>query len=425
MRTTSMDRRSEAFMAGAVICTVAAGVIVVLAAASSTPVYADEREHLEIATNLANGAGYSLDGSATAYRPPTGPLILAAATAVHVRAQYIGMIPALCLVIAALLGAWIVGHRLGMLAGAAVVLYPLNVYTAATLYPRALATAILLALWLVASRSADGIPAAMSRRACVVSGLLTAAFALAVPTMIFSAVVVVLWTRWHQPGRRNRIGSAVFAWSVRNATVIGSPVAFSTGSGLNPLRGNNENATATLGVAAHIGSYVQGAEGVGEVEADDYFRGSAVEWITTHPSGAAVRYGQKVLNYFSPYNRPATAGRGGGLESAGVWASFAVTVALLCVRVLLRRRAPILPSERLFLVLFVANAPIKAVFFARTRFRQPLKNNLIVEAAVAVAVLIPAFTRGRRERVSADGGVEAEAATVPTSAVFESWSDRS
>ncbi|MGW5301118.1 hypothetical protein ACWEQV_23020 [Rhodococcus aetherivorans] len=419
----------------------AAGVIVALAAASSTPVYSDEREYLEIATNLANGAGYSLDGSATAYRPPTWPLILAAATAVHMRAQYIGMIPAFCLVaaavIAALLGARIVGHGLGMLAGAAVLLYPLNVYTAATLYPQALATAILLALWLVASRSADGTPAAMSRRTCVVSGLLAAALALAVPTMIFSAVVVVLWTWWHQPGLRDRIRSAVLiglcavlpilAWSVRNETVIGSPVAFSTSSGLNLLWGNNENATATSGVAADIGSYIQGAEGLGEVEADDYFRRSAVEWITTHPGDATVLYGQKVLNYFSPYNQPATEGQGGTLEMAVAWASFAVAVALVCVRVLLRRRAPILPSERLFLVLFVANAPLMAVFFTRTRFRQPLDNILIVEAAVAVAVLILAFTRGRGrgERASADGGVEAEAATIPTSAVSDSRSDRS
>jgi hypothetical protein len=47
----------------------------------------------------------------------------------------------------------------------------------------------------------------------------------------------------------------------------------------------------------------------------------------------------------------------------------------------------IVPSEKLFLSIFVANAFFMAIFFTRTRFRQPLDNILVIESAVSIAIV--------------------------------------
>ena len=83
--------------------------------------------------------------------------------------------------------------------------------------------------------------------------------------------------------------------------------------------------------------------------------------------------------------------------------SFAMLVLLVLTRLLLRRRLPLGPTERLFLGLFLANALVMAVFFTRTRFRQPLDNILLIEAAIAAAVMISLISaRRRKPRPDAD-----------------------
>lgn len=368
--------------------------------------YGDEKEYLEIARGVVNGDGYRLYGADSAYRPPAWPLMLAAFLAIGVPETLLPAVSAALLVVAAV-GAGIVGVRLtgsalGAIAAPVILLYPLNAYTATTLYPQALATAALVLLVMYASR-ADAGP--LGTRSALAIGLLLAVSVLSVPTMGFSAAVIGLWILFRQRGNRIRFAATaavtafvpVVAWTLYNAYRLGSPVMISTSGGRNLLIGNNPSATGNSGVAVDLAPYEAGTPGLNEVDQDRYLQQSAIDWITANPGRAASLYVEKTLNYFTPYNPPATVDQAESPARVALLVlAFAVMVLGVAVRLGLHRKLAIRPVERLIMGLFVANAPVMAVFFTRTRFRQPLDALLLIETAVAAAVLLSLLLAGRR-----------------------------
>lgn len=403
------DRRakpSNVVVAGALGFAALSVAVVVFAVKTGTPLrYYDEKAYLEIARNISAGEGFSLGGVPTANRPPAWPLILAVFLVVGVPASFLPALSAVLLVVGAIAAAYIgvqlSGSRWGVLAGLLVLLYPLNVYSATTLYPQAAATAILLLLWAIATRTTDRRTRRLSVAMSAVVGLLVAVLVLAVPTMIVTGLAIGVWFWWQQRGNRLRFLAVagacaavpVLAWTARNTIELDSPVMFSTTSGWNLLQGNNAEATGDSGVAAEFPEAVSAATAMTEVERDAYYRDAAVDWISSHPGDAARLYGAKVINYFAPYNAPATEAQGGGAARAVAIVSFVAVGAATICRFLMRGRAPLRSTEKLFLALFLANALVMAVFFTRTRFRQPLDNVLIVEAGVAVAIVIALTVR--------------------------------
>src|SRR6478752_1443816 len=103
--------------------------------------HADERQYVEIATSLKNGHGFDLNGSPTAYRPPVWPMMVAVFLFLGLPESALAVIPAAAMiaaaVVAAVIGVRLGGSSWGVLAGVAVLAYPLNIYTAVTLYPQA------------------------------------------------------------------------------------------------------------------------------------------------------------------------------------------------------------------------------------------------------------------------------------------------
>lgn len=395
--TTGISRALTAAM-----IVLAAGVLL-YAAKTGTPLrYIDEKQYLQIAQHIADGDGYLLDGQPTAFRPPVWPLLLATFLFVGMPVSLMPVVSALCMIGAAVIAANI-GTKLagpwGKLAGVAMLLYPLNIYTAATLYPQALATLLIVGLWWCALRISEG-----SRDMWLygLTGLLVAALALSVPTLVFTGVAVAVWVLFAARGDRFVAGGwivvaaalPVAVWAGRNATAVGSPVPISTSGGVNLLIGNNPSATATTGVDVDITEANRVASRMGEVEADRYLRGEAVDWITHHPVDALTLYGAKVLNYFAPYNEPVTA-TGSSMQRLVAYAGFTVLVALLIVRLVLRKQLPVQSTEWLFLTVFAANSLVMAVFFTRTRFRQPLDSVLLIEAGLAVAAVIAVLSARR------------------------------
>jgi hypothetical protein len=361
--------------------------------------YADEHQYLEIATNLESGRGFELDGLPSAYRPPVWPAVLAVFLWLGVPVSALSVIPAVAMIAAAVaastLGVRLTRTRWGALAGVAVLAYPLNIYTAVTLYPQALATFLVITLWLVAVVILD-----RPDRGVVVYYLvlgLTASFlALSVPTMAFTGAVVVAGVVFAARGDRIRAtsyaGVALIApiaiWTIRNLVVLGAPIPLSTSGGVNLLIGNNATATGASGVDVDISGPLNASYPMTEVERDEFLRSTALDWIKDHPLDTAMLYIAKVANYFSPYNEPVTASGGTAAQRLIAYATFAALVLLVIARIYLRRRLPVGYTERLFLGLFVVNAFVMAVFFTRTRFRQPLDNILVVEAAIAVVLTI-------------------------------------
>jgi 4-amino-4-deoxy-L-arabinose transferase-like glycosyltransferase len=374
--------------------------------------YSDERQYVDIAMSLRNGHGFELNGQPTAYRPPAWPMLLAAFLTLGVPVSFLSVIPAAAMIAAAVVAA-IVGVRIsrspwGALASVAVLAYPLNVYSSITLYPQAFATFLVLSLWLLLLLIADEL-AAQGRGSSLrylLLGLAASLLALSVPTLAFIGLAVLVWMLFVVRGDRIRAASyalsgllvPVALWTVRNILTFRAPVFLSTSTGVNLLIGNNPTATGSSGVAVDISGPQQTASTMSEVDSDAFLRNSAVQWITHHPVDSVVLYAAKVANYFSPYNAPVTASESSGTQRLIAYLSCAVLVLLVLARVFLRQRLPFVSTERLFLALFLVNAPLMAVFFTRTRFRQPLDNILVVEAAIAIAVIVNVIIATRKSR---------------------------
>ncbi|MBY6539473.1 hypothetical protein HQ325_12390 [Rhodococcus sp. BP-349] len=380
--------------------------------------YVDEQQYLDIARSLADGSGFSIDGRPSAYRPPAWPLLLSIFVAVGVDGTVLILVSAVAMIagaaVAGFLCARLAGSPHGYWASVAILLYPLDFYTAATLYPQALATLLILVLWVVVSAAGDRGVRALSWRVAAVVGLVMAALALSVPTMVFTAGLVGVWLVIQQRGNRVRFTAItllffvipVALWAARNDDVLGAPVLFSTTSGENLVIGNNSSATGSSGVDIVYPPEAIPPDDLTEVERDSYFRDAATDWILAHPSEAFGLYLDKVVNYFAPYNEPTTAARGSDAQKWVATIAFGAIVIGTVTRIALRRRVPLAPSEWVFLGIFVANAPFMALFFTRTRFRQPLDSILIIEAVVAL-VALGSLAWSARDRSTADERVTA------------------
>jgi hypothetical protein len=367
--------------------------------------YSDELEYLTIADNVVAGHGYAYTDGATAYRPPTWPLLLASLRLAEVPVDALVLLPVSLLVLSAVMARSIAGRVAGPVAGwlcaFGVLLYPLNVYTSTTLYPQALATALLLGLVLLGLGDEDSL---RGWRAGAF-GLLAVLLVYAVPTMVLTSAAVFIWVTWRS--RRRLLGFLIPAvlvallpvavWTARNALVFDAFVPVSTATGVNLVLGNSEETTAESGVRADISRHyaAAGERGLDEVEFDAYLADEARRWVAEHPGEAGRLFLAKTLHYFVPYNEPATAGRGTDLAKVVSYTTFLLLLALAASRLLLLQRLPLRPPERLIWLLFLANAPFMAVAFTRARFRQPLDTLLIVEAAIGLALLLALVVRLR------------------------------
>jgi len=402
----------------AILTAVSALAAAVFAVRTGWPLrYYDENQYLELAARLAHAEGYSLFGQSSAYRPPAWPALLAPFVAIVGPSPLLLLVPVALLALSALFSGLIViritGSPWGAVAAPLTLLYPLNLYTASTLYPQAFATALILGIWLVivqATESWRSGPQLRIWQAALV-GLMAAGLALAVPSLVFTGVVVGAWAIWSQTRARWRtalamavgFGVPVLAWTIRNLVELHAFVPFSTSSGENLLYGNNPNATATSGVAVDVGSILTVGNSLDEVARDKYYQAQAWSWISQHPWDAIVLWFAKMANYFNPYNAPVTAGQSSTLQLVGGWVGFGLVVAAVVARLILRRTVPVWRSEWLFLALFVLNAPFMAVFFTRTRFRQPLDASLVTIGAVAVTIGLTLLFERRAARAAAPG----------------------
>ncbi|MFT4294515.1 MAG: hypothetical protein QM582_03785 [Micropruina sp.] len=377
--------------------------------------YYDEVEYWEIAGHLARGQGFALQGQPTAYRPPAWPLILAPFHSLGSGIGVATMASVACLILAALaagrLGMILTGQRLGSLAAIFVLAYPINIYTSATLYPQMLALLTTVVMWmLVAQAEAQGrLPWLWG---CVL-GLAAAVMTLAVPTLAFTAVALLAAGSWILWRRRDwpaivagwaAAGALMGAWAIRNWIVFREFIPISTSTGINLLIGNNPDATAGSGVDVDLQASMQRvfSMGLSENGRSSEFMREALHWITSNPGDAAMLYLQKTAHYFVAYDAPATAGQGKPVMGLIAWAALVVIAGLTVARWSNwgRRTFPMHFTERVMLFVFIANAPIMAVFFTRVRFRVPLDSFLLIEAAIGLLIVAYHFMPALRERAA-------------------------
>lgn len=411
---TAVEERSERVMLA--VCGLLAVVSVAFAVhEGSTLKFADERQYVAIADNLASHGTFSLTGNGpTAYRPPTWPMFLGllrllGANVVTMRVVNVLILTVTVFVLYRVVAGW-TRPLVGILAGLLVAGYPLLVYTATTLYPQAMAGLLLVVvMWLV--RRNGRRPNLNLAAAGVVFGLLV----LDVSTFVYLLPFLPLF----RPNRTTSYlrGLALFfagavlmvgAWTLRNVVDFHHIFFVSTNSGVNLLLGNSPHAGADTGVSVDIARYTAHASRLpGEVAQNVYYQHEAISWIIHDPGRATHLYALKLLNFFNSSNKLATPGVGSGLQRALLTASYALLGVLLVVRLALWRRIPWKSLTAWCLAMYFVGALESAVFFTRVRFRGPFDLLLIIAIAPLASILIGPG------RPSESGGLEGSPLVAP------------
>jgi hypothetical protein len=367
--------------------------------------FPDEEEYLLLGGHLLHGPGYSMDGvHLTAMRPPGYPVFLAAIQALGGQfvaarvAQYFVFLLTLALV-AVMLPRGDFYERLLFVIVASLV-YPVEFYTTATLYPQTLSAllfVVALALLLRAKRSLGSN---------LICGVVFGALFLVVPTFTLTLAVVlaVAWwlklVRWHE-GIPIALGVLliVSVWIARNEVVFGRFIPFASNSGENLLIGNCEN-TIPWGGSGNIdrsryGQVVQELH-LNEFEADKFYQKAAITWIRENPGRAFVLYLEKTANYFNVYNEYA-AGTNAELsvwKQVGMGATYLLLMGLLTWRLVEAKRFPLDAREKLLLAVYILSAFTMAIFVTRIRYRLPYDYLIIaIVAAHLQRRLSPLLTK--------------------------------
>jgi 4-amino-4-deoxy-L-arabinose transferase-like glycosyltransferase len=386
-RLTAWKVRSLGLSLGFVII----GGLVYCARLGAQVRYPDEREYLTLAQNFADRHVYSLDGTtATAFRPPGYPILLGLLRSIDVPLVALRSLNVVFLAVT-VWGVWWLAARMGG-AGAATIaaplaaVYPLSFYAMGTLYPQALASALLVSALILLNITADTQRPIGPALGC---GILFGLLIVTVPTFALVLMLGVVWL--FVTSKRSNAAVLVLAaalliplgWTVRNAEAMGSFIPIATNNGLNLLLGNSENSGPRTGVNVDLSRYrgeVQ-SQGFDEVQSDKYYRQSATDWILANPGRAAILYVAKTANYFAPFDQLEMKSEESSGQSLLAAAAYLPLLAILLVRLLLWRRDRPGATERLLMLAYLLSAPAQAVFFTRVRFRLPLDPLLIAIVA--------------------------------------------
>lgn len=355
--------------------------------------YKDEQDYYNIASNIITVYQYSLDGDhPTAYRPPGYPLILALLMLTGAGIVYLRILNFIALGLCIYLTHKILKKQSSPFAanvGALlVVCYPVLFYTAGTLFPQTIGSALFLLIILLLTRNTK------TYRIFLLSGLLFGYLILTIPIFIFTLFVFAMWFYFSKSpitakGISITIATSILlisVWSARNYAVFNTFVLVSSNSGINLLLGNSENTTPNAGVNVDISKYVTNATQLNlhGVERDAYYRSKAIEFVLSHKVQAVKLYCQKFLNYFNYRNELATKGEASSVKNCLMLVTYGSLLLLLVSRIFLMKVFEPSTFEVLLIILYVSSGLFYAIFFTRIRFRIPFDFVLISIVAMFV-----------------------------------------
>jgi len=400
----------------------AAAVLITLAGLAAAVVsadalrYPDEVDYHAIAVNLIHHGEFSVErGVPTALRPPGYPFLLAG---LYLVSEH----PVLAKVLNALaLGgtAWLLGRlaRSGSrtpaggvgvsLAPLFLLGYPIAIYTAGTLYPQIVAMVLLAGIIaLLVDQPGQILSGALA-------GFLFGLLILIAPSFLLFVILMPLlcgWLDWRAgkiwyvraPLMLAVCVCLIVPWTIRNYREFHAIIPVSANGGMNLLLGNSPNTTATSGVNVDLSEYLKETQGMTEIQKDQFFQRSAVEYIKTHPGVAAWLYLRKVAGYFHFRNKLFTQSESSNLRDLVMAISYYPLLLLAIGRLAWWRRFPLTPTETILYLLYFGNALLSAIFFTRLRFRIPFDALLIVLAALAVELALVRLSQ-RKELIKPCG----------------------
>jgi hypothetical protein len=367
--------------------------------------FPDEVEYMQIASNLYNQGFFSIDGvNPTAYRPPGFPFLLASAKLVYDDVLFFKALNIAFWVISAGLVYQITtllySAKAGIISLVLFMLYPVNLYTAGTLYPQAFTEMLLLVSIYLAFKPGSEIK-------IVPISIASIALVMTVPNFLVTYLLIIFYLAVSYRNRKIAVyaflslfvmAAVLGAWSWRNYSAFGQNVLVSSNSGFNLLLGNSENAGANTGVNVDLKTHLEATAQMNEIEADKYYKDQAIHWISNNISAATILFCKKFLNWFNYQNNLYVKTEGNSLRNFVMAATFyPIFLFAVAGSVLGRSRLTNFKhSDLLFWAIYLTAAVTYAVFFTRIRFRIPLDAIIIILASPCILWLAhEAFLRWR------------------------------
>jgi hypothetical protein len=355
----------------------------------NTLIFPDPHDYLNIATNIAAGKGFSLDGtSPTALFPPAYPVFLALFVklgAPIIFLRYLNFIAlALCVyVIRSILSCSKAGSGAGL---SAILLlgYGVLFYTAGTLYTQTLFMLVLLLLIRVTIIKDFGYLHA------VLLGILSAILIMIHTTGVFIPPVLVLWQLL--PNHYNKIGKAALSalvailcivpWTYRNYTAFDMFIPFTSHGGDTLYIGNNPHTALDEWYTYIDEDYYKEAALVPEREQNSYYLHKTFAFWTEHPGDAGKLYLRKLADYFNYRNELSTSKEESSLKDVIMFVTYYPLLFCLVLRLLFAFTVPLSRTEKLLVAIYLISALFHALFLPRIRFRLPYDAVLIAHVGI-------------------------------------------
>ena len=359
--------------------------------------YVDEADYYFIASNILTHHTFSRDGvHPTASRPPGYPAALVPVLGLYDSVRFAKVVNLLWWIGAALLTSQIAGKLYGSAGGAVallfVLLYPVTLYTAGTLYPQGITAFFFLLSIAIHFRLARHT----SLKEAFLQGLIFSFLILSVPLYAANLAIFMAFQAFEGTnGIRTAIVTCLVAviavglWSLRNYSVYGEFV-FASNSGLNLALGNSSLTGPNSGTNVDVDVIAPEAAGLPEVQRDAAQKKHAIEWINSHPREFGWLFAKKLVNWFNYRNQLRTSGESSRVRDLVMALSYYPMLTLALLLPLLRERR-LSELERYLYSSYGAAALAYAFFFTRIRFRVPFDFLLIILASGSVSILMHSY----------------------------------
>ncbi|MDH3348085.1 MAG: hypothetical protein OEM02_08295 [Desulfobulbaceae bacterium] len=356
--------------------------------------FPDEKHYHLLASNLANGMGYTFDGiKPSAWRTPGYPIFLAFFIKLGCSIPLLRFLNFLalggCLVLIRSI-LQLKRHSKGTPISAFLILaYPVLFYTAGTLYPQTIFTFFLVLLLriIISPKYSYGHGAIFG----FVSGILIMLH----PTAIFIPPLMYLW-KWFP--NNWKIGlpalvsvfflSLVFApWVYRNYQVFHAFVPLSLHGGDTLYWGNNPKTDIDAWYKSITKDIEEETIGMTEVEENQHYRDLAIKFWVDHPKDAIKLYLKKLIHHFNHQNKFKVQSEFNIFKSLIMFITYYPLLALFTLRILISFKIPLGRTEILLVALYLASALFHAIFLTRIRFRLPYDVLLITHIGIMFSLL--------------------------------------
>lgn len=366
--------------------------------------FRDERHYLKIANNVIKHSIYSYDDNAivpTTFHPPGYPLILASVISLggdFFALRMLNFVFLACCVV--LLVSILKRHK--YLTGAKwlpviILCYPVLFYTASTLYPQIIATAIFLFIIYIFDTFS------ISLKSAFFAGILYGVLLMISPSFILMCPIVLSAPYILRKSLKPLylmiliIGVVVVLtpWVARNYLVFDRLVILSSNAGKTFILGNSENSKPNEGESVDVSKYTNEikARGLDEIDGDKYYKEKAFEWIKHNPRDASILYLRKLLNYFNFRNDLATRTEESVLRDIIMFITYYAILLFSLCRLWLVRYYPMQRIEIFLIIVYLMSAVMNAFFLPRIRYRLPYDVLLICFSAITLDYVARWFSK--------------------------------